>query len=95
MRDFSDDTGHFFIRGFRGDLWFAYLCSGQAGGRCEWVREWAGDCRVWIMSLKSPNQTLETNRRPRSPLGAGQEFERAIYDPAFLSGGGRSALCSA
>ena len=46
-----------------------------------------------MMSLKSPNQTLETNRRPRSPLGAGQEFERAIYDPAFLSGGGRSAFC--
>ena len=39
------------------------------------------------------NQTLETNRRPRSPLGAGQKFERVLYDPAFLSGGGRSAFC--
>ena len=70
-----------------------FFRSGQAGGRCGWVREWAGECRVWIMNLKSPNQTLETNRRPRSPLGAGQEFERAFYDPAFLSGGGRSAFC--
>ena len=40
-------------------------------------------------------QTLETNRRPASPLDAGWKFERAIYDTAFLSGGGRSAFCSA
>ena len=75
--------------------WFTCLRSGQAGRRCERVRPLAGDFRVWIMSLKSPNQTLETNRRPRSPLDAGQQFERVLYDPAFLSGGGRSAFCSA
>jgi hypothetical protein len=37
------------------------------------------------------NQTLETNRRPASPLGASRPFERAVHAQACLSGGGRSA----
>jgi hypothetical protein len=41
---------------------------------------------------KKPNQTLETNRRPASPLEAGRQFERAVHAQACLSGGGRSAL---
>jgi len=44
---------------------------------------------------KSANQTLETNRRPASPLDDGREFARALCAPPFVSGGGRSALRSA
>jgi hypothetical protein len=40
----------------------------------------------------TPNQTLETNRRPASPLGAGRQFVRAVHAQACLSGGGRSAF---
>ena len=80
---------------YPGHPWFSCLRSDQAGPRCGWLRAWAGDFGLWIVSLKSPNQTLETNRRPRSPLDAGQQFERVLYDPAFLSGGGRSAFRSA
>jgi len=42
-----------------------------------------------------PNQTLETNRRPASPLGTSRQFERAVHAQTYLSGGGRSALRSA
>lgn len=39
---------------------------------------------------EAPNKSVETNRRPASPLDAGRNFVRALYDPAFVSGGGRS-----
>jgi hypothetical protein len=42
--------------------------------------------------IESPNQTLETNRRPASPLVAGRQFEYAVHAQACISGGGRSAL---
>jgi hypothetical protein len=43
-------------------------------------------------NLNSPNQTLETNRRPAGALDAEAKFKSAAHDPACLSGGGRSAL---
>jgi len=39
-----------------------------------------------------PNQTLETNCRPASPLDAWQQFERAVHARPCVSGGSRSAL---
>ena len=42
----------------------------------------------------SPNQTLETNCRPASPLDAWREFGRAVHAPSCVSGGSRSALRS-
>jgi hypothetical protein len=44
---------------------------------------------------KKPNQTLETNRRPASPLGVGRQFVHDVHAQACISGGGRSALRSA
>ena len=55
------------------DPWFTCLRSVQAGRRCGWVRELAGDCRGWIMSLKSPNQSVERTGGSRF---AHFEFER-------------------
>lgn len=40
----------------------------------------------------TPNQTLETNCRPASPLDSWWQFGRAVYAPACVSGGGRSPL---
>jgi hypothetical protein len=37
------------------------------------------------MELERPNQTLETNRRPTSPLDVERQFGRAIHAPPFLS----------
>jgi hypothetical protein len=48
-----------------------------------------------VTVMRWANQTLETNRRPASPLAAAREFERAVHAQACLSGGGRSALRSA
>ena len=45
--------------------------------------------------LTEPNQTLETNCRPASPLDAGRQFGRAVHAPTCVSGGSRSALRSA
>jgi hypothetical protein len=45
--------------------------------------------------MKSPNQTLETNCRPASPLNAVREFGRAVHAQSCVSGGSRSALRSA
>ena len=39
----------------------------------------------------APNYLLETNRRPASPLGAGQKFLHSVHAQARASGGGRSA----
>jgi prepilin-type processing-associated H-X9-DG protein len=41
--------------------------------------------------IKCPNNLLETNRRPASPLGAGQQFRRAVYAQSCVFDGGRSA----
>ena len=38
-----------------------------------------------------PNQTLETNCRPASPLDAGWQFGRAVHARPCVSGGSRSA----
>lgn len=40
----------------------------------------------------TPNQTLETNRRPASPLNTGPQFGRTFHAPPCVSGGGRSAF---
>jgi len=45
--------------------------------------------------MTSPNQTLETNCRPASPLNAGRQFGRAVHARPCVSGGGRSTLHSA
>jgi len=41
---------------------------------------------------RSPNQTLETNCRPASPLDAERDFGRAVCARSCASGGSRSAL---
>jgi hypothetical protein len=44
-----------------------------------------------ISRTRAHNQTLETNRRPASPLDAGRAFGSAVHAPPCVSGGGRSA----
>jgi hypothetical protein len=41
--------------------------------------------------MGSPNQTLETNSRPASPLDGQREFGRSFHAPPGVSGGCRSA----
>jgi hypothetical protein len=41
---------------------------------------------------KTPNQTLETNCRPASPLEGWWKFGRALHAQPCVSGGSRSAL---
>jgi hypothetical protein len=53
---------------------------------------WAWAVRRLREEKMTPNQTLETNRRPASPLDAGHQFGRAVYAQACISGGGRSAI---
>ncbi len=40
----------------------------------------------------SPNQRVETNRRPAFPLEAWREFGRAVHARPCVSGGSRSVL---
>lgn len=42
--------------------------------------------------MRSPNQTLETNCRPASPLDAGRRFGLAVHARSCVSGGSRSAF---
>ncbi|MHB1309641.1 MAG: hypothetical protein ACYC23_21430 [Limisphaerales bacterium] len=37
------------------------------------------------MNTKPSNKSVETNRRPASPVNAGRQFERASYAPPCLS----------
>jgi hypothetical protein len=46
-------------------------------------------------SEPEPNQTLETNSRPASPLDIGLQFGRSFHAPPGLSGACRSACRSA
>src|ERR1044072_4161899 len=57
-------------------------------------RSWdisATDTQSKMRPTDAPNQSLETNRRPALALGGRWQPGRAVHDPAWLSGGGRSA----
>jgi hypothetical protein len=67
---------------------------------CERPRDFLGALfsRILLASYpiprmkKSPNQTLEQNCRPASPLGRWRQFGRAVRARPCVSGGSRSAL---
>ncbi len=59
----------------------AYL-SVLTAARFSWLR----------VAKRTPNQVLETNCRPASPLDAGRQLGRAVHARPGLSGGSRSAL---
>jgi len=50
------------------------------------------DCHI---GHAATNKSVETNRRPASPLDAWWESERAVHAQACLFGGGLSAFRSA
>jgi hypothetical protein len=54
----------------------------------------AGRYSYLRVAKRTPNQTLETNCRPATPLDAGRQFGRAAHALACVSGGSRSALRS-